>query len=182
MDFRGEEGFTSVSRRRAWGTVHRKFDTACERRSQRAAARASEAPATGRTVTDVAAAERTPGRLIYFLLQSGDPPFPPGGASDFAIATLEEPRPLLNIHRSVKIDPGDASSDNVALPPPFAGTAEYTTGWTGDLTVALPGDAGQALTGPDFIALTRAAAAETDPGRDCEARARKLVRPLFPRH
>jgi hypothetical protein len=181
IEFHGEQGFTSISRRRARGAVFRKFKRACSAPSSGERARASHAgiPNHGDSrVTTLVAAERTPNRAVLLRLQSSQPPrLEEDGGDDFLVAGLEERRQQMSIRRGLLFeDPvatvtpsplgTEPASGSVMAPGPFFGTATYSrtlgspTSLSGDLTVSLPGATNVPLTGPGFSAVVCGGKAE----------------------
>ncbi|HEX2391366.1 MAG TPA: hypothetical protein VHI77_00455 [Solirubrobacterales bacterium] len=167
--FHGEEGFTSISRRRVRGAVFRRSAADCGRR---AAAMTRLAEASDRSsATLVVAAERSSTHSVSVELQASDPPdLEENGGGDFADARLQERREGMRIERAVVLDGPVTASVGAPLgtdpltgeifpPPPYHGTATYSGGpgspahWDGDLSVSFPGASNVPLTGPGFSAL-----------------------------
>lgn len=179
IEFHGEQGFTSVSLRRARGAVSRTFKRACPGRSSGRQPRASHADISsdgGARETGLVAAELTSNRAVSMEVRSG--PFS-GGKAIFALVSLEERREGMRIERGTiyssrlgtvsATPPGTGPlSGNVALPYPFSGTAAFSrdsdspTSWSGDLAVSMPGAPNVPLTGPGFSAVACSGKEETN--------------------
>jgi hypothetical protein len=172
--FNGELGFTSVSARRAKGSVVRSFRRVCKRPPWlRPAAHFSRGNQPEKpSVTIFAEASRTKNRTIFLQTLSAEIPGRSGRDSvflGFDVAGLQERRGRIAINRTAFIEgrPGDVlagdsrvepTSGTIAPPRPFSGTATYSKAaeaeatLTGSLTVWLPGADRVPLTGPDFRA------------------------------
>lgn len=197
IEFRGEEGFTSISLRGTKGAMFRKVRRSCPsssgaRSSASAAANLAARPKK-RVTTSVAAAERTANRSVLLLLQSSQPPLvEEDGGGDFLTARMEERREGMRITRGVVFDlpvvtvtasPPGANPFNVGVtaPSPFAGTASYSraagspAAWTGDLTVSLPGVTNLPLTGPGFSAVACGDTEKTNLRETCEGEIEDLT-------
>jgi hypothetical protein len=169
LAFRGEQGFTSISRRRVKGAVFRRPADDCGRRAATMAPLAQVSSQSSATL--VAAAEKSPTRSVSVDLQASDPPdLEENGGGDFADARLQERREGMRIERAVILDGpitagiGAPSGTEplvgeISAPPPYHGTATYSGGpgipahWDGDLSVSFPGASNVPLTGPGFSAL-----------------------------
>jgi hypothetical protein len=176
--FGGEEGFTSVSARRARGSVVRSFRRVCAQprrlRAGPALLRARARPKPSLTV--FALASRVRNRTVFVETVGAEFPARKGRTAFFGfdVMLLLERRGRIAISRSAFVEghrqdvtAGDSriepASGTIAPRPPFAGTAAYSkppggaATLTGSLTVSLPGAGEVPLTGDDFkAALCRA--------------------------
>jgi hypothetical protein len=172
--FRGEDGFTSISRRRVRGAVFHSSVKRCEGGAPESRALASRSDAHTR-VTQVAAVEKGSNRSVAVSVQASDPPnLEEEGGGDFVFALLQETRGRMNIVRGVYGTAiagvgnpvgTDPLAGSVSPPLPFRGTASYSrasaspTVWSGDLSVSFPGARNVPLVGPGFSALACSATA-----------------------
>jgi hypothetical protein len=205
IEFHGEEGFTSLSRKHARGVVVHRFRRVCSGGRSRVPVGASRLAAFerqgraagGRAVaTTLVAAEHTPSRAVVVALAGSQPPDPQEEGEEFAVAFLEERRDGMYIARAGILDPlagtvipsppgVEPLSGSVALGYPFSGTAAFSrasnapTSWSGDLTASLPGAANVPLTGPGFSAVACSGVAETSRLEACEEEAEELEKASF---
>jgi hypothetical protein len=157
--FVGEKRYTSVSARRARGTLRPAPDWNCSR--QRAQEKASE---TERVPGLSALVARTSGGSRVFTAMGIDLFESKEDGLAFFIAGLEERRGSVQITRfgmafgeAVGFSIDEAQTRATVRPPrPFRGEATFlrnddgSTSWSGSLRVFLPGADGVSLTGPSF--------------------------------
>jgi len=176
LRFEGEEGFTSVSARRARGSVVRTFRRVCKRPPWLRANSSSlykHKQSAQPTMTIFALASRTKARTILVEKVAGEIPGRDGFFLGFDLVFLFERRGRIGITRGAFLDghrrdivAGDTSveptSATIAPQWPFSGTASYAkppgaaATLTGSWAVSLPGADRVPLTGPDFkVALCR---------------------------
>jgi hypothetical protein len=172
--FKGEQGFTSVSARRARGSVTRDFRQVCKLpnggRPKKPRGNGGD-EADGPPVTFLVAASKVGRRTVF--VQSIDFELPgkkgqPGLSLAFVGAALQERRGRMSISRDTLVEGNSgtvlASAPGVrpvtatmVAPRPFGGTASYSEAtdpptWSGSLSVRLPGAGAVPLAGPGFAA------------------------------
>jgi hypothetical protein len=199
--FNGEQGFATVSARKAKGSLRREFARPCPHRPRHAKARLPRLRGSPERffATTLAAGAKTSRRAISVELRDEKPlPNSPGIPLATILITITEHRSGVWIQRTLFVDfEGGPESFHASsldatpitaiatLPAPFAGIGTYSkeTGspasWTGDLSAELPGAGTVSLSGPDFTALLcrgKEGEAEFD---DCEFEAEPLSNAPF---
>ncbi len=171
--FEGENGFTRVDARRSRGEVRRFYTRVCERFPGSAGRKIPKLPddILDFGLSILYAADSSPSRKVAFEAVGLELGLPgeKGGTLFFSSARVSERKEGMKILRaaleigdegSVIVSPPGKSpvTATVALPRPFAGTADYRresdapSSWSGSLAFRAPGGGLVPLTGPDFSA------------------------------